>query len=398
MSKQGAIVTWARGGSSLNAIRSLGMKGIKVVAIDSLKDSPGFHSRYTAKALLCPNYHDDFSAYVQFLQETCRNEDCSVVLPMDEVSIYTLSKYSSDFSKLANVTWPDYKLLETVQNREKLFNLAKELNIPIPRYFIPDGDIKNTDGISGPWVLKPKHSLVIEANQVIQGGVRYASNIAELNKMAKEMILRGQDPIIQEYIPGGGYGFFALYNKGCMNACFEHHRLRESSYFGGAASYRESIYNPKLEEEGLKIPERLKWNGPLMVEFRRDERDGKFKLMEINPRFWGSLNLAICSGVDFPYLFYKMATEGECDRVFSYKAGVRCKNFSWELLHLFSLLKDSPLPAAIPKPSFWKTFLSVIFSNFMIKDDYISVSDPSPFAHEVLITSKKLKEYLIKRK
>lgn len=398
MFKHSAIITWANGGSSLSAIRSLGRKGIRVVAIDSLKGSPGFHSRYTEKALLSPNYTKNINSYAKFLYETCRQENHPVVLPMDEVSVYVLSKNSEEFSKVAKKTWPDYKQLEITQNREKLFRLAEELNVPTPGYFVPDGNIKSTYGVKGPWVIKPKQSLHISTNKIVRSRVRYAQNMEELNGMANEMSKEGQEPIVQEYIPGKGYGFFALYNNGSIRAYFQHRRLREVSYFGGAASYRESINIPELMCEGLKIPETLKWHGPLMVEFRRDERDGKFKLMEVNPRFWGSLNLAISSGVDFPYLFYKMAIEGDCDRVFSYNVGIKRKVFSSEISHLFSILKyDSPLPEVILKPSFWKTSLSVLYSSCIVKDDYISIKDLSPFVRKAYLTGKELRDYLLRR-
>lgn len=399
MSKPGAIVTRARRGNSLNAIRSLGKKGIRVVAIDSIKNSPGFHSKYAAKALLCPDGSSDLDAYVQFLRETCRDENCPVILPMDEVSAYVLSKYGSEFPEAANINGsrPNYEQMEMVQDREKLLSLAKELNVPTPRYFMPTTDMKDTCGIKGPWVLKPKRSLVIRDNKVMQAGVRYALDVTELNKIANEMATHGQDTIIQEYIPGEGYGFFALYNKGEIRAKFQHHRLRETPYMGGAASYRESVNIPELEREGSKIPERLRWHGPLMVEFRRDERDGRFKLMEINPRFWGSLSLAICSGVDFPYLFYRMGIEGDCDQVLSYKVGVRCKNFSWELSHLFSVLRGHPLSVAIPKPSFWRTCLSILYSTFTVRDDYLSMDDLRPFLQEVSSVSQQCLRYLVRR-
>ena len=62
-----------------------------------------------------------------------------------------------------------------------------------------------------------------------------------------------------------------------------------------------------------------------MVEFKKDPRDGQCKLMEINPRFWGSLELSVLSGVNFPYLLYRMETEGDIEPVIDYKEGIRCR-------------------------------------------------------------------------
>ena len=283
MFKQGAIVTTAMAASSLNAIRSLGKRGIRVLTLDSSKDSPGFCSKYTHKALICPDYRTDFNAYKQFLQEICRDGSYSVILPMDEVSVYVLSRYAPEFPNI-KVAWMSYKQLEIVQDRERLLKLAEELNIPTPKYLVPNGNrsIKSIPGIEPPWVVKPKHSVVIKDNKVSAGHIKYTLNTNELNKAVEEMVICGQDPIIQEYIPGEGYGFFALYNEKKLRAVFQHHRIRERSYMHGPSSYRESVRISELEKEGLKIPEHLGWHGPIMVEFRRDMRDGKFKLLEVN--------------------------------------------------------------------------------------------------------------------
>lgn len=127
---------------------------------------------------------------------------------------------------------------------------------------------------------------------------------------------------MQEYIPGEGYGFFALFNRGKPRGVFQHQRIHEFPLTGGPSTMAKSVHDQALEELGLKILKKLDWHGVGMAEFKRDSRDGKFKLIELNPKFWGSLELAIASGVDFPYLTYKMAVDGDIEPVFRYKEGV----------------------------------------------------------------------------
>jgi len=69
----------------------------------------------------------------------------------------------------------------------------------------------------------------------------------------------------------------------------------------------------------------MKWSGVGMVEFRIDERDGSLKLMEVNPRFWGSLQLSILSGVDFPYMLYRLFMDGDVEPILDYKEEVYCR-------------------------------------------------------------------------
>jgi len=207
--------------------------------------------------------------------------------------------------------------MKIASDKYRTMELAKKLGIKIPKTFDENETIGNF-----PVVIKGLKE---------SGRIRYVNSFKELPKFKTD------DSIVQEYIPGEGYGFFALFNKGGVRATFMHKRVREYPITGGLSTVAESIYDPKLKVLGLKLLESLNWHGVAMVEFKKDFRDGEFKLMEINPKFWGSLDLAIASGVDFPYLAVKMAEDGDVEPVFEYKTGIK---FRWpfpdDLLHLLA--------------------------------------------------------------
>jgi len=128
-------------------------------------------------------------------------------------------------------------------------------------------------------------------------------------------------------------------NRGRLRAAFAHRRIREKPPSGGVSVLSESVgLDPQLLEYAERMLEALKWHGVAMVEFKRDARDGVSKLLEINGRFWGSLQLAVDSGVDFPYLLYRLAIDGDIDPVFTYRVGVRLRwwlgDLDWLLLRL----------------------------------------------------------------
>lgn len=189
--------------------------------------------------------------------------------------------------------------------------------------------------------------------------------------------------MIQEFIPqGGAYGVSMLFNHGEPRAIFTHKRLREYPNSGGPSTLRESISFPEVEGYATTLLKALDWHGVAMVEFRVDPRDGRPKLMEINPRFWGSLPLAIYSGVDFPYLLYKMAIDGDVEPVFEYKTGVKVR---WLLPGdiLWFLGASNKLKAL---PAFLK-FRGMGY-------DVLSLSDPMPALGTILegLKSMTLKE------
>jgi predicted ATP-grasp superfamily ATP-dependent carboligase len=381
--RETVIVSYVRGGSSLSAIRSLGKRGVRIIAIDSVKRSPGFCSKFTNKAFLIPDPMKNVNSYKNSLKRIFDREKCLTIFPMDEITALVLSKYKHEFEENTDTenVWPDYEQLKIAQDRSRLLKLAEELKMPAPKCYTIEDIERNV--VKPPWVIKPGYSIAEKDGSATVERVKYVTNVKDLKITVKSMQLQGVNPIIQEFIPGEGYGFFALYNKGNLRAYFQHRRLRESPYTGGPSSLRESVRIPELQIEGLKIPQELKWHGPIMVEFKRDQRDGKFKLMEVNPRFWGSLNLAIQSGVDFPYLVYQITKDGDCNSVFDYKISEKCKNLEYELTHLVSLLRKSELMCAKTRPNYLSSLFSVLTSGLTVKDDYLSADDPLPYISEL---------------
>ena len=65
-----------------------------------------------------------------------------------------------------------------------------------------------------------------------------------------------------------------------------HKRLHEVPPIDGPGSMAKSFYDDKLRSFGTKILEEFNWHGVAMVEFKKDMRDGQYKAMEINPKFW----------------------------------------------------------------------------------------------------------------
>jgi hypothetical protein len=133
-------------------------------------------------------------------------------------------------------------------------------------------------------------------------------------------------PIVQEYIEGKGYGFFALYDgRRSLKARFCHKRIREYPAQGGPSSCSESIFDPELDRIGRRLLDSLEWRGLAMVEFKFDDVRKEHFIIEVNPRYWGSLPLAVYSGVNFPVLHVLSALERPYEPVLEYRLGRRIR-------------------------------------------------------------------------
>jgi predicted ATP-grasp superfamily ATP-dependent carboligase len=144
-------------------------------------------------------------------------------------------------------------------------------------------------------------------------------------------------------------GLFACYDRGYPVALFSHKRLREKPPSGGVSVLCESApLNPDAVEYASRLLGKLEWHGVAMVEFKQDDRDGTLKLMEINGRFWGSLQLAIDAGVDFPAIAVSIAAGAHPEPVTSYPLGIRNRWFLGDLDVLLTVLFHSRRRLSLP--------------------------------------------------
>jgi predicted ATP-grasp superfamily ATP-dependent carboligase len=148
-------------------------------------------------------------------------------------------------------------------------------------------------------------------------------------------------------------------------ASFAYRRLREYPASGGPSTLRESIRDPDLQATTERLLSLLGWVGVAMAEFKVDPRDGRPKLLEVNPRFWGSLHHAILCGVDFPWLLCRMAVDGDAERVTGYAVGVQSRSLlHGDMMHFLTCPERFRLRPAL--------------CDFSIPDDVLSADDPWP--------------------
>lgn len=304
---------------TLAAIRSLGNKGLKVDVGSIYRTPLGAFSKYTNQCVTYPNAKRFPKRFLDFILKIAKRNKYDVIIPVGYISNVTLSKFKDKMEKLVKIPVANYEQLRIAAHKDKTITLAKKLGIPIPDSIL----MKEIDSCS---VKNLKYPLVLKGITE-SGRIRYVSSPKEL--IRKDLLpstIKKETLLAQEYVKGIGYGFFALFNHGKPRAIFMHKRIREYPITGGPSTVAESVYEPEIKEYGLKILKALNWHGVAMIEFKKDDIDNDFKLMEINAKFWGSLDLAIASGVDFPYLLYCMATEGDVKPTFSYRTGVK---FMW---------------------------------------------------------------------
>lgn len=335
-----AIVTDGLWRKSLSAIRSLGRAGFDVTVLGDSLFTTGFWSGYTRKRLVAPTAARDREAFGRALLEELESVSRSgaakpVLLPMEDPSLDWISENRERVLPLCHALLPDREALKVAQDKSLTLARAEELGLPCPRTWRP---ASAAEFAAQALKLEPGTFVVKPRSGTGSSGVAYGESRSEDAWRAHWE--RHGPMLIQERVPrlGRGQGVSLLFDQdGECIAAFAHERLQQYPNSGGPSTDRHSIHAPELVEWSVRLMKSLGWRGVAMVEWKIDPRDGKPRLMEINPRFWGSLELAVRAGVDFPALYARAALGEKLPPPAEYREEVRCRwVFPGEILRYVS--------------------------------------------------------------
>jgi len=316
------IVFDGRSRAALSIIRSLGKKRVYIIAGEVFQCS-SFYSKYIKERLIYPSPDKEPEAFKFFLLDYLKNKKIDLLIPVRDDITEILIKNHSLFSKYAKFEVPDELAFNATRNKAETIKLCRQLDIPHPLTILTEEEDFNLH------ILKEKFILPILIKPRISSGSRGISIIRQWDKFQTEyekIHAEFPNPMIQEFIPhGGAFGVSMIYRKGEARAFFTHKRIREFPESGGPSTLREGVRFADIEAYSSRLLDKLKWNGVAMVEFRIHKKTDRPMLMEVNPRFWGSLETAVYSGVDFPFLLYQLIEKGDCQKVFNYELGKKVR-------------------------------------------------------------------------
>ena len=325
------LVTDASKRETLAIVRSLSKKGIAVTVGEDRKLCCSFFSKYIKNKIIYPNPAENPFSFIKSIYELVKRSKYDVIFPVDDQTTILFSKYKDKLSKYTKVPVANYETIMKGRDKAKTIKIAMGNGIPCPKtYFVDDIEEIRKDEIEFPVVIKPRESSGAR-------GIAYVNSLEELMREYKKVKKRYGAPLIQEYIPhnGGHYSVCALFNYDSEpRAIFVYKELRQYPITGGPATFSVSVEKTDVLKYAIKLLKAMKWYGVAHLDFLIDSRDKKPKLLEVNPRFWSSLELAILSGVDFPYLLYKMALDGDVETVTKYETGIKLRFLVGDILWL----------------------------------------------------------------
>jgi predicted ATP-grasp superfamily ATP-dependent carboligase len=283
-------------------------------------------------------------SFLSDLLRVARTTEAEVLLPVTEAALLAVLPHRNEFSCV--IPFADSEAFSRICDKREVLKAAEKHGITVPaqtEIATPHDSTCLNGDLHFPLVLKPFRSVAGKEGERIRAGVTYATGPNELRDALDNIPAPAYPVLLQQRIDGPGFGISVLVWNGELLAAFAHRRIREKPPSGGVSVFRESIpLDHDLLSRSVALLQDFNWQGVAMVEFKLDADSGIPYLMEINGRLWGSLQLAIDAGVDFPSLLVQAAVGTFSAPVMRYKSGVRLR-WEWgEVDHLLAALFHSP--------------------------------------------------------
>src|SRR6266404_2688948 len=305
--------------AGLEVAQSLARQGI-VVDVAAENDCLAFRSRRVHASFRQPSAGQT-TCFLQWLKGIDQENSYAMIVPSAEVSLHPfLFLPESDLLRKKAVL-PSNVSLRIALDKFLTLRAASKLQIPTPETILIQSGGTVPACNFYPAILKPVTSQIFVAGTFEGVHAQIVQNEYERQEQLRGMLQKAA-VLQQELVSGRGVAIEMLYRHGQLVWYFCHERLHEGSGaagIGSGSTYRRSIEpNPEMFRHSKALLDDLGWHGAAQVEFKVAD-DGRFWLMEINPRLWGSLALAIDAGMDFPFGLLCLALDQQVPKQPQYK-------------------------------------------------------------------------------
>lgn len=345
------LVTNAQQRKSLSFTRSLGEKGYDIFCCDTTACNPARFSKY------CKGFFKQSpkESLLTFLTELVQKKSVDVLAPMDEDCMEVVLHNKEMFSKYCSFALPSIESYEAALYKDNAVRLAQKAGVICPKTVITSKLYNESideatfrrlleqkaGEIGYPVVIKPVRSSGSRGIAIVDSPELFYDTFVKVHEQYPF-------PLLQSFIKAKDkYDVCLIYNKkGECKAGFVQKEIRNYPEGIGPSTVQQSFHRPDILQEALKIMNFIPWTGVVELEFLVDDEEKNIVFMEINPRFWASVETAVLSGVDFPWLYTEVARTGDCPLVEEYVVGKTVRWF-WPgdlLYYLTAKNKKNQIP------------------------------------------------------
>ncbi|MCE7798629.1 carboxylate--amine ligase [Sphingobium sufflavum] len=393
MSLPPAIVLGVDSAIGLTVVRELGRHGVPVIAVGKSPRAIGRYSRHAGRFVVRPRDR----TLGEWLPDLIRETQAAVLLAISEGDLLALADLPEEMAGCRILT-PRAAPLAVVLDKTRTLAAAATVGIDTPPTWQPvagEDFAARADALPYPAILKWSDPPAIWARLSAAGlafeKTEFASTPQELLARLARYDALVDWPLVQGWCGGHGFGQMLMMQGGTARLRFQHHRLREFPASGGVSTLCETVPLSLHSEQMAKSEALLAtigWEGPAMVEYRHDPATGRYWLMEINGRFWGSLPLASQAGAEFAWEQYRAAVpQADGPPQPAYRAR-RARYAIPDTKRLARILRapQAEVAAGQPAPSRWREALAWGADWLDPRTGYYvwDWSDPRPLAGDLI--------------
>jgi D-aspartate ligase len=300
----------------LNLVRSLGSEGVPVTVFAEYVGAPAAASRYCTEAVVLPRFTESPERLAAALERYSLAQPCRpVVFPSADPDLALLSGWRDRLQASCDLVLARSALIADLTDKRRFAALARERQLEVPCTWTAssiDDLRRQADQVRLPVIVKPSNPVHWKTDRI--AGLAPASKAirvddpARLETICHALFEAGIEFVIQELVPGDDqehYDLHAFFDRESQPvAWFTGRKHRIFPVHAGSGCFVESVAMDALADAGLRMLRELRYTGIANVNYKRDPRDGRFRLLEINPRVSQWNILAARCGVNLPWLAY----------------------------------------------------------------------------------------------
>jgi D-aspartate ligase len=292
-------------------MRSLGRRGLDVVALTYNASEPGLASKYVTERSICPHTADR-AAFVGHLLDNADRWGGALILDTNDHYATVLSQHHAVLSEHYRLVVPEWEVARHFIEKDLTYALADRCGVGHPRIFSP-ADLDELDAVLAdvalPAMVKPVRSHEFYAH--FKTKLFTAESAAELRRHFVAAHEAGMPVVVAEIVPGSDYKTLervSMYvdSTGDVRTELYNTKLRQTPPMFGMN--KVSVTTPVYDEvraASIELLQAVGFRGPAGIEFKRDLRDGSLKLIEVNVRLLADTQLSIAAGIDLPWIIYQ---------------------------------------------------------------------------------------------
>ena len=345
--------------NSLSIIRSLGSKSFTVDIVIDKSSISGYNERkfqYKSKYVNDVFNIEKGNKEIESLLNILKKKSYNFLFAGGTRQSNLISKYKSEFEKYTKVVSEDYSKILTLHEKKRCVDFVKNISIPVPKTFFAKNKIeliKICNELNGNAIVKHSDSYSSKGLRIYRGTSTemiedYIQNFG-FNYKSDEF------PLIQQLIEGELYDTTAFAVNGKTKGVLSQKRVMPETFVTGSGIINKTTFNPEIIEYTKKILKEISWNGHIEIDWIREKETGNFYFIEVNPKFWGTNQLTISAGFDFPFWNVLMLKGEEVPELKTYKVGL---TYRWLELEIITIAKYSK---GIGHFKNWVVFLTRFF-------------------------------------